>query len=150
MRILAVFRYWNTMGFIPEFCLIKTLCSVDNWGMKDEEANGYVKLDGKSKKVMHLINLIKQCKELASTARGAEKFLGRRTVTTWELGKEELSEWSGGKGEDLHQLAKFYQNGVVKFKRLLLELIETSDQPLTLPMNWVDVVVLGPPFHKLV
>ena len=107
-------------------------------------------LDAKSKKAMHLINLIKQCKELASTARGAGKFLGRKAVTTWELGEEDLSEWSERKGDDLYQLANFYEKGVIKFKRILLELIETSDQPLTLPINWRDVVVLGPPFHKLV
>ena len=71
-------------------------------------------------------------------------------MTTWELGEEELSEWREQKGDDLYQLANFYEKGVVKFKRLLLELIETSDQPLTLPINWGDVVVLGPPFHKLV
>ena len=53
---------------------------------------GYAELDSKSKKAMHLINLIKQCKELASTARGVGKFLGRRVVTTWEHDKEELSE----------------------------------------------------------
>ena len=99
---------------------------------------------------MHLINLIKQCKELASTARGAGKFLGRRVVTTWEVGEEELSGWSGRKGDDLYQLAKFYENGFVKFKRLLLKLIETSDQPFTLPINWGEVVVFGPLFHKLV
>ena len=71
-------------------------------------------------------------------------------MTTWELGEEDLSEWSEQKGDDLYQLANFYEKGVVKFKRLLLELIETSDQSLTLPINWGDVVVLGPPFHKLV
>ena len=93
-------------------------------------------LDVKSKKAMHLINSIKQYKELASTARGAGKFLGRKAVTTLELGEEDLSEWSERKGDDLYQLANFYEKGVVKFKRLLLELIETSDQPLTLPINW--------------
>ena len=70
------------MGFIPEFCRIKKLCSVGNWGIKDEEANGNVELDAKSKREMHFINLIKQCKELASTAQDAGKFLGRRVVTT--------------------------------------------------------------------
>ena len=136
MRILVVLGYWNPMGFVPEFCLIKILCPLGNWEIKDEKANGYVKLDGKSKKAMHLINLIKQCKELASTTPGAGKFLGRRVITTWELGEEELSGWSGRKGDDLYQLAKFYENGVVKFKRLLLELIQTSDQPLILAINW--------------
>ena len=109
-----------------------------------------MELDAKSSKAMHPINLFKKCEELASTARSAGKFLGRRAATTWELGEEELREWSERKGDDLYQLANFYDKGVVKFKRLLLELIETSGQPLTLPINWGAVVVLGPPFHRLV
>ena len=71
-------------------------------------------------------------------------------MTAWELGKEELIEWSKQKVDNLYQLANFYEKGVVKIKRLLLELIKTSDQPLTLPINWGDVVILGPPFDKLV
>ena len=53
-----------------------------------------MELDAKSKKAMHLINLIKQCKELASIARDAGKFLGSRAATTWEHGQEDPSEWS--------------------------------------------------------
>ena len=94
-----------------------------------------MELDTKSKKAIHLINSIGQCKELISTARDTNKFFGRRVVTVWDLGEEELSELSERKGDDLYQLANFYEKGVVKFKRLLLELIETSDQPLTLPIN---------------
>ena len=30
------------MRFIPEFCLVKILCSVCIWGIKDEDAIGYV------------------------------------------------------------------------------------------------------------
>ena len=92
MQILTNFGYWNRMGFIPEFCLMKTLCSVGNWGTEDREAIGYVELDAKSKKAMHLMKLIKQCKELVSIARDAGKFLGRRAATTWEHGQEDLSE----------------------------------------------------------
>ena len=44
------------------------------------------------KKAMHSIKLIKQYKELALTARDAGKFLGRRAVTMWENGEEDLSE----------------------------------------------------------
>ena len=39
--------------------------------------------------------------------------------------------------------------GFSKLKRLLKELIETSNQPLTLPINWEDVVVLGTPIYKI-
>ena len=74
--ILAVFGYLSPMGFVPEFCLIKSLCSLGNWGIRYEEANGYVELDAKSKKAMHLINLIKQCKELASIAQVPASLLG--------------------------------------------------------------------------
>ena len=33
MHILIVFGYWNPMGFIPEFCLIKALCLVGIWSV---------------------------------------------------------------------------------------------------------------------
>ena len=149
MRILAVFGYWNPMGFIPEFCLIKSLCSLGNWRIKYEEAKGYVELDSKSKKAMQFIKLIKQYKELAPTARDAGRFLARRVVTTWENGEEDLSEWSERKGEDFYQLANYYEKRVLKLKRLLVELIETSDEPLIVNINSEDLVALGPPFHRI-
>ena len=40
-----------------------------------------------------------------------------------------------GKGDDLYQLADFYKKGVVKLKRLLVELIEISDQPFIVNIN---------------
>ena len=43
--ILTVFGYWNPMGFITKFCLIKTLCLVGIWRVEDEEAIGSVKMD---------------------------------------------------------------------------------------------------------
>ena len=46
------------------------------------------------KKAMQFIKLIRQYKELASTARDAEKFLGTRAVTMWENEEEDLSERS--------------------------------------------------------
>ena len=135
MHILTVLGYWNPMGFIPEFCLIKSLCSVGIWRVKDEEAIGYVEMDAKSKKAMHFIKFIKQYKELPLTARDVGKFLGRRTVTMWENGEEYLSEWSERRGDGLHQLVDFYERGVIKLKRLLVELIETSNEPLTMTIN---------------
>ena len=48
------------MGFIPEFCLIKSPCSIGNWGIRYEEVNGYVELDANSQKAMHFSSLVKQ------------------------------------------------------------------------------------------
>ena len=149
MHILTVFGYWNPMGFIPEFCLIKILSSLGIRRVGDEEAIGYIEMDARSKKAMHFIELIKQYKELALTARDAGKFLGRRAVTMWENGEEDLSERSEQRGDRLYQLVNFYERGVIKLKRLLIELIETSDEPLTVNINWRDVVDLGPPFHRI-
>ena len=92
---------------------------------------------------------IKQYKELAPTARDASKYLARTAVTTWENGEEDLSEWSERKGEDFYQLANYYEKRVLKLKRLLVELIETSDEPLIVNINSKDLVALGPPFHKI-
>ena len=70
------------MGFIPEFCLIKTLSSLGIWRIEDEEAIGYVEMDAKSRKVAHFIKLIKHYKEFALAARNVGKFLRRWAITT--------------------------------------------------------------------
>ena len=49
----------------------------------------------------------------------------------------------------MYQLVNFYERGVIKSKRLLVELIETSDEPLTVDINWGGVVALPPPFHRI-
>ena len=67
----------------------------------------------------------------------------------WENGEEDLSERSEQRGDSLYQLVNFYERGVIRLKRLLIELIETSDEPLTVNINWRDVVDLGPPFHRI-
>ena len=108
-----------------------------------------MEMNAKQKKTMHFIKLIKQYKELALTARDARKFLGRRAVTMWENGEEDLSEWSERRGDGLYQLVDFYERGVIKLKRLLVELIETSDEPLTVDINWGNVAALPPPFHRI-
>ena len=149
MHILTVLGYWNPMRFIPESCLIKSLCSVGIWRVRDEEAIVYVEMNAESKKAMHFIELIKQYKELALPARDAGKFLGRRAMTIWENGEKDLSEWSERRGDGLYQLVNFYERGVIKLKRLLVELIKTLDEPLTVNINWGDVVDLGPPFHRI-
>ena len=41
--IMTVFGYWNPTGFIPTFCLIKTLCSVGNWRIDDQGRLGMCK-----------------------------------------------------------------------------------------------------------
>ena len=139
------------MGFIPEFCLIKSLCPVGNLGIDNEEAIRNMQMDANSQKAMYFISLIKQCQELALTARDAGEFLRRRAKITWEHGQEDPSDWSEGKGDDLYQLGNDYENKVLNLKRLLKERIETSNQPLALPINWEIMVVLPPPpFHKLV
>ena len=64
------------------------------------------------KKSMHFIKFIKQYKELALTVRDANKFLGRRAVTIWENGEEDLSVWSERRGDGLYQLVSFYERGL--------------------------------------
>ena len=67
----------------------------------------------------------------------------------WENGEEDLSERSEQRGDGLYQLVNFYERVVIKMKRLLIELIETSDKPFTVDINWGDVVALPPPFHRI-
>ena len=102
-------------------------------------------MDANSKKAMHFISLIKQYQELAVTARDADDFLGRRAEIIWGHRKGDLSEQSERKWGVLYQLADYYEKRVLNLKRLLKELIETSDQPLALPINWDDMMVLHPP-----
>ena len=82
MRILIVLGYWNPIGFIPEFCLIKIICLEGNLRIDEEEAIGNVQMDANSKKATHFISLIKQCQELALTARETGEFLRRRAEIT--------------------------------------------------------------------
>ena len=126
MYILIVFGGWNSIGFIPRFCLIKTLYSVGNWIIEDEEAIGNVQMDTNCKKAMHFITLIKQYQELALIACDAGEFLGRRSEITWEHGEGELREWSESKGDVLYQLGNYCENRVLNLKRLLKELIQTQ------------------------
>ena len=102
-------------------------------------------MDANSKRVMHFISLIKQYQELAVTMHDADEFLGRRSEIIWGHGEGDLSERSEHKWGVLYQLADYYEKRVLNLKRLLKELIETSNQPLTLPINWDDVMVLHTP-----
>ena len=63
-----------------------------------------MELDANFQKAMHFIILIKQCQELAITARDAREFLRRRAEITWEHGQGDLSEWSKREGGGLYQL----------------------------------------------
>ena len=108
-----------------------------------------MQMDANSKKAMHFISLIKQYQELAVTARHANEFLGRRAELIWGHGEGYLSERSESKWGVLYQLADYYEKRVLNLKRLLKELIETSDQPLALPINWEVAVVPPPPFHRI-
>ena len=67
----------------------------------------------------------------------------------WELGDGDRSEWNQRKGDDVHQVACEYDEQVVKLKRRLLDLAESSDEPFSVPINWRDVGILGSPFHKV-
>ena len=108
-----------------------------------------MQMDANSKKPMHFISLIKQYQELTVTARDADEFLGRRAEIFWGHGEGDLSEQSECKWGVLYQLADYYEKRVLNLKRLLKKLIEISNEPLTLPTNWDDVMVLHPPFHKI-
>ena len=102
-----------------------------------------------SKEAIHFISLIKQYQELVVTARDADEFLGRRAEIIWGHGEGDLSERSERKWGVLYQLAYYSEKRVLNLKRLLEELMETSDQSLTLPINWYNVMVLHPPFQKI-
>ena len=56
-------------------------------------------------------------------------------MTIWENDEEDLSEWSERRGDGLYQLVNFYKRGVIKLKRLFIELIEILDEPLTVDIN---------------
>ena len=91
-------------------------------------------MDANSQKRMHFIGFIKQCRELALMAHEASGFWRRRAEITWEHGQGDLSEWSERKGDVLYQLVDYYEKRVLNLKRLLKDLIETSDRPVTLPI----------------
>ena len=55
----------------------------------------------------------------------------------------------GSKGNGIYQIVELHEEGVIKLKHHLHELIRTSDGPLTLNINWEDVDILGPPFHGI-
>ena len=43
----------------------------------------------------------------------------------------------------MYQVAYECEEQVVKLRRRLLNLTESSDEPLTVPINWRDVGILG-------
>ena len=49
----------------------------------------------------------------------------------------------------MYQAAYEYEEQVVKLKRRLLDLVQSLDEPLSVPISWRDVEILGPPFHKV-
>ena len=48
----------------------------------------------------------------------------------------------------MFQIVNVYEEQIVKLKSRFLDLIESSDEPLTVPINWRDVGILGRPFPK--
>ena len=108
-----------------------------------------VEMDANSRKATQIMKLIEYYKELALTAQDAGEFLGRRAEVTWERGEEHMSKWIERKGDGWYQLVEFYEEGVIKLKSRLQELIQTSDRPLALNIDWEDVGILGPSFHRV-
>ena len=104
-----------------------------------------MEMSAKTKKAMVLINLIKDYRELALTARDCGEFFGNMMGIDWELGDGDRSEWDQRKGDDIYQVAYEYEEQVVKLKRRLLDLVESSDEPLSVPINWRDVGILRYP-----
>ena len=49
----------------------------------------------------------------------------------------------------MYKVACEYEEQVAKLKRRLLDLVESSDEPLSAPINRRYVGILGPPFHKV-
>ena len=76
------------MGFISDFYLINTLCSLGNFIIDDEEAIGNVQMVANSKKAMHFSSLIKQYQKLALIVHEASKFLGRTAEISGSMAKE--------------------------------------------------------------
>ena len=89
------------MGYIPKLCLLKVKY------LLELKVRDHVKIDDNggicdnSKKAIDLINLIKQCKELALTAREVVHFLRRQGEVDWNHGREDLIEWNERKGDDI-------------------------------------------------
>ena len=48
---------------------------------------------------------------------------------SWEHGEEDLVEWKERKGDGLYQMVELFEEEVIKLKRRLQELFETSDNP---------------------
>lgn len=57
-----------------------------------------------------------------------------------------MIEWSERQGNQLNNLVELYDREAIKATDQLYELINFSDVPLELPINWRDVAMLGPPF----
>ena len=110
----------------------------DNGGMTDN-----------SKKAMNLIDLMKQYKEIALTAREVVHFLGRQAEVHWNGGREDFVEWNERKGNDIYRMIDQYEGEVIKLKRCLYALIQSSDEPLSLNINSRDLEEMRPPFHRL-
>ena len=110
----------------------------DNRGMSDN-----------SKKAMNLTRLMKQYKELALTAREVVHLFVRQVEGDWNRKGRDLVEWNEKKGDDICQIIDLYEGGIVKLKRCLYALIESSDEPLFLKINNRDLEELEPSFHRL-
>ena len=71
---------------------------------------------------------------------------GVNYVGAWRRGAERVERAKRGWP---FQLVDFYEKGVIRLKRLLHEPIKKSDQHLIVNINWEDIRVLVPLFHRI-
>ena len=53
----------------------------------------------------------------------------------WELSDDDMSEWDERKNDVMHEVVSEYEEQVIKLRRHLSDLIESSDEPLMIPIN---------------
>ena len=92
---------------------------------------------------------MKQYKELALTGREVVYFLRRQAEVEWNSGRKYLVEWNERKGDAIYQMIDQYEGEVIKLKRCVYALIQSSDEPLSLNINSRDLEEMRPPFHRL-
>ena len=80
------------MGFIPKLFLLKMKYLLEVKVRDDVKTDDNGGMSDNSTKAINVINLMKQYKELALTARKVVHFLGRQAEVHWNHGREDLIE----------------------------------------------------------
>lgn len=137
------------MGLIAKYRLINQLFSIGTMRIDGGKKDGNEQMDIQYRKGIELIELVKHYTELARTIRDAGEFLRRCAEISWSNGNEDLVEWNERKGDKMYHLVDLYDEEVVKLKRRLHELIQTSDELLTLRINWRDTETLVLTLYKI-